>query len=315
MKKTLLILVFILSGIGMSAQDHSVTVKLLSSETSFIYANVYHANPSYYEYDSDNRVSRIIQTNRFGEPAEITIDYGTYEIVVTVKENNIEIDKWVMTLENDIIVKDERYRYQSASVDEICTYTYDSNGKITHIEREVPEETDRNMSYDLHWENNLLVRCNTTWVNSGETEEVTFTYTDIEDNTLVNFYVSPFSCGGLDNYKTGEYGVMELLDCQGFYGWQLTQLPESITETSNGKESKQSFTYTLDSEGRVCSFVLNYYGEDIETTLVWGERVSAIENHEMTENTPKPTVYDLKGIPVSTSKGVHISNGRKTITK
>lgn len=313
MKKALLLMAFILLGIDMSGQDHSVAVKLLSSEPSRVYANVYHAYPSSYEYDDDNRVRRVFQTNKYGGQIEIAVDYGINEIVVTISENSIEVDKWVMTLENGRVIKDERFRDRSTTVDEIYTYTYDGNGKITHIDREVPVETDRNMSYELKWEHGLLVQCNASW-NSGKTAEISYTYTDIEDNTLANFYVSPFSCG-INNYKVEEYGIMELLDCQGFYGWQLTRLPESITETSNGKQSKQTFTYTLDNEGRVSNFIHNYYGEDVETTLIWGERVTAIESQEMVVSNPKSAVYDLKGIPVSTSKSVIISNRKKTIAK
>lgn len=313
MKKTLLLLVSILYGFGMSAQNNSVAIKLLSSEPSEKYENDL---PSTYEYDSENRVSRIQRTTRYGESEEITVEYSENQIVVNITTYGweTEYDKWVMTLENRKVIKDERFRHGSTTADEICTYTYDSNGKITHIEREVPVETDRNMSYDLQWENGLLVLCNATWMKNGKTAQITFTYTDIEDNTLANYFVSPFA--NIDNYKTGEYGITALLDCHGFYGWQSTRLPLSITELYNGKESNENFTYTLDSENRVSSFTHDYYGEhNVTTTLVWGERVSAIESHIVTEGGSKSRTYDLKGIPVSSHKGVHISNGRKMITR
>lgn len=244
------------------AQNNAVAIKLLSSEPSEISGE---DRPSSFEYDSQNRVSRVLQTNKRGEAMEISVSYGDNSIIV-----NNSRERYESTLQNGHVIMDVQYRQGRTSIDEICKYTYDSNGKIIQIYREVPPETSRNTTYDLTWEGGLLTKCIATNSEAG-TSEITFTYTDIEDRTLANFFCSPFEY--FTNYETGESRTMPLLDCHGYYGWQSTRLLQTVTKVSKGKKSEYTFSYERDSEGRVSSITYYYSSgsnsKTIRTTLHW----------------------------------------------
>lgn len=262
------------------AQNNAVTIKLLSSEPNEISGE---NRPSTFEYDDNNRVSRIVQTNKDGEAMEISVSYSDNSIIV-----NNSRERYEATLQNGHIVEDIQYRQGRTSIDEIYTYTYDSNGKIIHINREVPPETSRNTTYDLTWENGLLTKCIATKTNDGTITEITYTYTDIEDRTLANFFCSPFEY--ITNYETGESRTMPLLDCHGFYGWQSTRLLESVTKVSKGNKSEYIFSYERDNGGRVSVITYNYYkngnnNQNIKTTLYWdGSSLPTTEDLPETDN-------------------------------
>ena len=122
------------------AQNNAITTKLLSSEPNEIYGVDY---PSVFEYDNQNRVSRVIQTDNYGQTTEISASYGDNTITVSNSR-----ERYDFTLQDGRITKSEQTRHGRSYVDQIYTYTYDNNGKIIHIYREVPPETDRNTAYD-----------------------------------------------------------------------------------------------------------------------------------------------------------------------
>ena len=81
--------------IGIVAQNNAVTIKLLSSEPSEIFGEDY---PSPFEYDSENRVSRVLQTNKYGEALETSVNYGDNAIIVNNARERYELIRKELTV-------------------------------------------------------------------------------------------------------------------------------------------------------------------------------------------------------------------------
>lgn len=275
MKKSL----FVLYGLALAAmaiaQNHSVGMKLLSTDITPI--DIYRTFklgrdlPMEFEYDSENRVTKITQGNNGYLIGDMSIEYGSNEIRVKLDDYYSSDEwEWISTLENDHIVKEVCYR--DNELREIILFTYDSQDQIIHIERDCPEERDRNMSYDIEWSNGLPTMCYEHWANGKYEKVVSYTYTDIKDLSLVNAFVAPIAW--IDNIDSW---AMSLIYCHRYYGRMATLLPESMTSTysiykgqTSDRTSTHTFNYNLDSQGKVGSLC---YDNEITVTFNWDNTV------------------------------------------
>lgn len=286
MKRIIFILTILLSTGNIVAQsNHSLDMKLLS--TSFspekFSDNTFKCCinlPMTLEYDSENRVKRVTQYYNGVLMLEMKIAYGTDEIVADYRDLNdyrdtdYDVWKFVMSLENNHIVTETVYR--DSKLREIHNFTYDNQDQIIHIERDYPPEPNRNMSYDIEWSDGQPILCRQHWA-SGKFESIlTFTYTSIEDHSIVNAFVAPIAwIDNLDSF------ALPLIYCHRYYGRMATLLPQSLTETysiyqgkTSNKTSTHTFNYVLDNRGVVVSFKF----DDATVSLHWDDTMPSPVN-------------------------------------
>lgn len=312
MKGLLMISMFVLSNVCLMAQNHAVSVKLLSAtpNESRFGSTSFFDYPMTYEYDSENRVCKISRSD--GQITEITtLEYGPDIISADVTIESYNLETWKMYIEDNRIVKDEWIR--EGRLSEMFLYTYNDQDQIVKIERQVPVEPERNMTFYIEWDSGQPVLCHEVWSNGNYAASHTYSYTNKEDDTPVNFFVSPFTY--MDNFKSK---LMPLLYCQNYYGKRHTLLLQEHTQTYSiysGKPSSKvgwtnTFSYTDDGKGHTKSIG---DGEGRIITLEWEEIISGI--HEIPSNVNCPEAYysiDGRRLRTTATKGISIirqSNG------
>ena len=313
MKKLLFHCVMILSSANLLAQSHSVNIRLLTAEVSDQFAWSLHRYSSSFEYDSEKRVSKI----EYADGSIATIEYGNNQIVATISETDFFFGTtysiWTMDIENDHIVKDVLTK--NGELFEIYLYSYDSQDQLVRVERQVPEEPDRNMIYDIEWTDGQPTQCCETWINGKYAAIHEYIYTSMEDQTLANFYVTPFSY--MDNLRDK---LLPLFYCHNYYGKRHKYLPQGHKQTYSIYKSEattkdgweNTFDYQKDSKGRVSQIS---DGEGNTVTLSWDETDTAVKSI-IAENTKPSDIYSLDGrLLRKMSKGINIIGGKKTLNK
>ena len=302
MKKIFLLLLLILSFEGLRAQSHSVNIRLLSTEMRNQFGKTLHEYSSTFEYDNEKRVTAIY----YADGKTATIDYSPNQIIATIIETDFHgttVNVWTMTLENDRVVRDEWVK--NGKLYEIYLYTYDDSDQLIHIERQVPDESGRNMIYDIEWTDGQPIHCQETWVNGKYLATHEYIYTTIEDQTLANYYVTPFCY--MDNLKDE---LFPLLYCHNYYGKRHIYLPQGHKQTYSiyrGEDTTKegwtnTFEYTMDSNGRVNQI---NDGDGNTVTLIWDNMDTIIKSIK-TEEQPS-AAYSLDGHQKKTnSKGLLI---------
>ena len=313
MKIVLFQCVILFSSINMLAQNHSVNIRLLKADVSAQFASSLHCYSSFFEYDSEKRVSKI----EYADGSIATIEYGNNQIVATISETDFFFGTtysiWTMDIENNHIVKDVLTR--NGETYEIYLYSYDSQDQLVRVERQVPVEPDRAMTFDIEWTDGHPTLCSETWLNGKYAATHEYTYTSIEDQTLANFYVTPFNY--MDNLKDK---LLPLFYCHNYYGKRHKYLPQGHKQTysiykgnTTTKEGwENTFDYQKDSKGRISQIS---DGEGKTVTLFWDETDTAVKTI-IAEDTKSSDIYSLDGrLLKKPSKGINIIDGKKALKK
>lgn len=313
MKIVFFLCVMLFSSVNLLAQSHSVNFRLLAANLSDKFASSLHRYSSTFEYDNEKRVSKI----EYADGSIATIEYGNNQIVATISETDFFFGTtysiWTMNIEDDHIVKNVLTK--NGKTYEIYLYSYDSQNQLVRVERQVPEEPDRNMTYDIEWTDGQPTLCSETWLNGKYAATHEYTYTSIEDQTLANFYVTPFNY--MDNLKDK---LLPLFYCHNYYGKRHKYLPQGHKQIYNIYKSESTtkegwantFDYQIDSKGKI-SQINDDRGSTI--TFSWDETDTAIKSI-ITEGTNYSGIYSLDGRLMSKPrKGIIIIDGKKMLNK